>query len=139
MEKDSRSIPSASSVCFLLFKLAKNNYPHNALVRIPNLKFVTKKPDKSDFFTWRRIRARRVKKMPLCGVFSQSGAQLICALEGRSEASREPLGENPPHLKTKTSGNPTLFGRELGIRTPGPFQVNGFQDRRFRPLSQLSL
>ena len=30
-------------------------------------------------------------------------------------------------------------GGELGIRTPGPFQVNGFQDRRFRPLSQLSL
>jgi hypothetical protein len=29
-------------------------------------------------------------------------------------------------------------GRERGIRTPGPFQVNGFQDRRFKPLSHLS-
>ena len=32
-----------------------------------------------------------------------------------------------------------VIGGELGIRTPGPFQVNGFQDRRFRPLSQLSI
>ena len=31
-----------------------------------------------------------------------------------------------------------LFGGERGIRTPGRFPVNGFQDRRFRPLSQLS-
>ena len=29
-------------------------------------------------------------------------------------------------------------GGELGIRTPGYFHINGFQDRRFRPLSQLS-
>ena len=31
-----------------------------------------------------------------------------------------------------------FFGGELGIRTPGSFHFNGFQDRRFRPLSQLS-
>ncbi len=30
------------------------------------------------------------------------------------------------------------FGGERGIRTPGGFPLNGFQDRRFRPLSQLS-
>ena len=29
-------------------------------------------------------------------------------------------------------------GGELGIRTPVGFHLNGFQDRRFRPLSQLS-
>jgi hypothetical protein len=29
-------------------------------------------------------------------------------------------------------------GGEGGIRTPGPSPVNGFQDRRFRPLSHLS-
>ena len=29
------------------------------------------------------------------------------------------------------------FGAELGIRTPDSFHYNGFQDRRFRPLSQL--
>ncbi len=29
-------------------------------------------------------------------------------------------------------------GGEGGIRTPGPRRVNGFQDRRFRPLSHLS-
>jgi hypothetical protein len=27
---------------------------------------------------------------------------------------------------------------ERGIRTPGPLQVNGFQDRRNRPLCHLS-
>ncbi len=29
-------------------------------------------------------------------------------------------------------------GGERGIRTPGPLTVNGFQDRRNRPLCQLS-
>ena len=32
-----------------------------------------------------------------------------------------------------------LFGGEIGIRTPGCFHINGFQDRRFRPLSHLSI
>ena len=31
----------------------------------------------------------------------------------------------------------TVLG-ERGIRTPGPVRDNGFQDRRFRPLSHLS-
>ena len=30
-------------------------------------------------------------------------------------------------------------GREIGIRTPGCFHINGFQDRRFRPLSHLPI
>ena len=30
------------------------------------------------------------------------------------------------------------FGGERGIRTPGPLTVNGFQDRRIRPLCHLS-
>ncbi len=30
------------------------------------------------------------------------------------------------------------FSRERGIRTPGPLTVNGFQDRRIRPLCHLS-
>lgn len=34
---------------------------------------------------------------------------------------------------------PTHNGGGLGIRTPGPFRVNGFQDRRFQPLSQTSI
>ena len=32
----------------------------------------------------------------------------------------------------------TLSGGERGIRTPGPVTVNGFQDRRNRPLCNLS-
>ena len=31
-----------------------------------------------------------------------------------------------------------LFGGERGIRTPGASQLNGFQDRRNRPLCHLS-
>jgi hypothetical protein len=30
------------------------------------------------------------------------------------------------------------FGGERGIRTPGNFRFNGFQDRRIRPLCHLS-
>ena len=30
------------------------------------------------------------------------------------------------------------FSGERGIRTPGPVTVNGFQDRRIRPLCHLS-
>ncbi len=32
----------------------------------------------------------------------------------------------------------SLTGGEGGIRTPGTLRYNGFQDRRFRPLSHLS-
>ncbi len=32
-----------------------------------------------------------------------------------------------------------MLCRERGIRTPGPVTVNGFQDRRIRPLCHLSL
>ena len=32
-----------------------------------------------------------------------------------------------------------MSGGEGGIRTPGPLPVNGFQDRRIRPLCHLSL
>ena len=32
-----------------------------------------------------------------------------------------------------------VFSGERGIRTPGPSQVNGFQDRRNRPLCHLSV
>ena len=31
-----------------------------------------------------------------------------------------------------------VFCGERGIRTPGPVKINGFQDRRIRPLCQLS-
>ena len=31
-----------------------------------------------------------------------------------------------------------FFSGERGIRTPGPVKINGFQDRRIRPLCHLS-
>ena len=41
-----------------------------------------------------------------------------------------------PHANSHS--NPHLLRGERGIRTPGPLQVNGFQDRRNRPLCHLS-
>ena len=38
----------------------------------------------------------------------------------------------------REDGGLFCYGGERGIRTPGPFRVNGFQDRRIRPLCQLS-
>ncbi len=38
-----------------------------------------------------------------------------------------------------TAGVLNIIGGERGIRTPGPLQVNGFQDRRNRPLCHLSV
>ena len=41
--------------------------------------------------------------------------------------------------KTKKSSITTApCGGKRGIRTPGPVKINGFQDRRIRPLCHLS-
>ncbi|GEM_PF-473533 len=52
------------------------------------------------------------------------------------------LGES---FKQSVNKKPAQFpgrvcfrGGERGIRTPGPLTVNGFQDRRIRPLCHLS-
>ena len=42
-----------------------------------------------------------------------------------------------PTMRVRKSDR-TSDGGEGGIRTPGPLRVNGFQDRRYRPLSHLS-
>jgi hypothetical protein len=49
----------------------------------------------------------------------------------------------PPIYNKKTqslysSAFQLIGGGERGIRTPGPVTVNGFQDRRIRPLCHLS-
>ena len=41
------------------------------------------------------------------------------------------------HKKNKSSISTALCGKR-GIRTPGPVKINGFQDRRIRPLCHLS-
>ena len=46
---------------------------------------------------------------------------------------------SPGKQKRPMKGLFCLHGGEGGIRTPGPLPVNGFQDRRFRPLSHLSV
>ena len=40
--------------------------------------------------------------------------------------------------KESVLANSLIFSGEGGIRTPGPVTVNGFQDRRDRPLCHLS-
>ncbi len=51
-------------------------------------------------------------------------------------------GSNPAivnaHKKRPARGLFCMRGGEGGIRTPGTLRYNGFQDRRFRPLSHLS-
>ncbi len=53
--------------------------------------------------------------------------------------AKEKADKTQPSMKnTPFEFERRAFGGELGIRTPGSFHYNGFQDRRFRPLSQLS-
>ena len=44
----------------------------------------------------------------------------------------------PIYKKTSPTGLVFFSGGERGIRTPGASQLNGFQDRRNRPLCHLS-
>ncbi len=55
------------------------------------------------------------------------------------ELGTQPKTPSPSNDTGRRFGRPLSFGGEGGIRTPGPLPVNGFQDRRFRPLSHLSL
>ena len=41
--------------------------------------------------------------------------------------------------KKRAKARQFFCGAELGIRTPDSSHYNGFQDRRFRPLSQLRI
>ena len=52
-----------------------------------------------------------------------TGAGLLTALHEKSPAQSAEL---------------QFVGGERGIRTPGPVKINGFQDRRIRPLCHLS-
>ena len=62
---------------------------------------------------------------------------------GSSDSSSSHFCENDKILKEKEAEldhfvhQPPRGGR-IGIRTPGCFHINGFQDRRFRPLSHPS-
>ena len=52
----------------------------------------------------------------------------------------QPCPPECPPIKQKphSHGGNGVYCRERGIRTPGPVTVSGFQDRRNRPLCQLS-
>ena len=54
-------------------------------------------------------------------------------------AVRHYSGVLPSPDKQKRQRVLPFYGGRRGIRTPGYFRINGFQDRRFRPLSQPSV
>lgn len=63
---------------------------------------------------------------------------------GSAESSVSHFDENDKIFKEKEadldiSVQQPPRGGKIGIRTPGSFHYNGFQDRRFRPLSHLSI
>ena len=74
-------------------------------------------------------------------------ADLPAAHSPREQPPRETIRKNPKQFGTsryekepdnRLSQSFKICGGEGGIRTPGPLQVNGFQDRRDRPLRHLS-
>ncbi len=60
--------------------------------------------------------------------------QLNC---NKKSPQKSPQNKNSPEMLSY-QGYFTIGGGEKGIRTPGPITVNGFQDRRIRPLCHLS-
>ena len=54
---------------------------------------------------------------------------------GRTRRASQPHPKRI-HKKTAQTGGSFIDGGGPGIRTPGTSRFNGFQDRRFRPLSQ---
>ena len=69
--------------------------------------------------------------LPLCGSVPKAPR----VAWGRTRRTSKP---NPKriHKKTAQKGGSFIDGGGPGIRTPGTSRFNGFQDRRFRPLSQ---
>jgi hypothetical protein len=58
---------------------------------------------------------------------------------GRGPPKRTGLKTPPPKIQKPTKTIASVgVGGERGIRTPGNLRFNGFQDRRIRPLCQLS-
>jgi hypothetical protein len=63
-------------------------------------------------------------------IFQTNFCNCIISLFCKDKAYKQ---KKEPHFSVKL-----LPGGERGIRTPGPVTVNGFQDRRIRPLCHLS-
>ena len=54
----------------------------------------------------------------------------------RDDGLGDALVQPHRHKKAALWGGFLIYGGGPGIRTPGTSRFNGFQDRRFRPLSQ---
>ena len=70
----------------------------------------------------------------LCRLVTMSWESVCFVFGSRigSKIQRETLQNSVPNYLQR------FVGGKRGIRTPGPSQVNGFQDRRIRPLYHLS-
>ena len=105
------------------------------------------------FYAARWLRRRKrplLRAMPSC-VTAAGCFRKRASLDRGGRANRQPreqcrtpclfggCGSNPAHAKKKERSAPLLFGGRRGIRTPGGFHLNGFQDRRDRPLRHPSV
>ena len=59
--------------------------------------------------------------------------QLLFAVRHQKQSARQ------NNLVINLFATLDVYGGEQGIRTPGTLRLNGFQDRRIRPLCQLSV
>jgi hypothetical protein len=85
---------------------------------------------------WRK--GRDCRAHPCARPFGLPSVTPICSRQiGRTHGLLPNL-PSPRQQKRPMKGLFCWHGGERGIRTPGPLPVNGFQDRRFRPLSHLS-
>ena len=89
---------------------------------------------------------RRIRES--AAIHRDKRADLPAAHSPREQPPRETIRKNPKQFGTsryekepdnRLSLPSKICGGEGGIRTPGPFRVNGFQDRRDRPLRHLSV
>jgi hypothetical protein len=74
------------------------------------------------------------------GMFLYSLRRLLrcCAFDPLSLRDFRLLPTFTLRIKKMRQKAHVFYGGERGIRTPGTFRHNGFQDRRFQPLTHLS-
>lgn len=72
-------------------------------------------------------------------VYSYNDKTVIIFNVGNKKGGEKITLEDIKKVSSPDGSVNDTIGGELGIRTPEGFHLNGFQDRRFRPLSQLSI
>src|SRR3546814_15225645 len=78
------------------------------------------------------------KSFPACRGHARKaphGGRFLCRRSGSSAGGRDERKQKRPDIESAFS----FCGGERGIRTPGTLRCSGFQDRRNRPIGQLSV